>query len=92
MNFFQAQDNARRKTWQLAALFGAAVLSLILLTNLLVAAVYLGTGSYAMAEPRPLLELFLNMPAESWLMITTGVVGVVVVASLFKYLGIRGGA
>jgi Zn-dependent protease with chaperone function len=91
LNFFQAQDNARRKTWQLAALFSAAVLSLILLTNLLVAAVYLWTGSYATAEPRPLLELFLNMPAESWLAISTGVVGVVVVASLFKYLGIRGG-
>ena len=37
MNFFQAQDAARRKTWQLAALFGAAVVSLIVLTNLLVA-------------------------------------------------------
>ena len=45
MDFFGAQDAARRRTWQLAALFAAAVLSLVLLTNLLVAAVYAWTVS-----------------------------------------------
>ncbi|MDH3643739.1 MAG: M48 family metallopeptidase, partial [Gammaproteobacteria bacterium] len=91
MNFFQAQDAARRNTWRLAALFVAAVVSLIVLTNLLVAGVYLWTGNYASTSPRPLLDLMLNMPTEYWLLISTGVVGVVGTASLFKYLTVRGG-
>ncbi|MFV2057004.1 MAG: M48 family metallopeptidase [Thiohalomonadales bacterium] len=36
MNFFQAQDNARRSTTRLLILFAIAVISLILITNLLV--------------------------------------------------------
>lgn len=91
MNFFQAQDNARRKTWQLAALFAAAVLSLIVLTNLLIAAVFLWGDSYVSGEPRPVLDLLTNTPAEQWLLISTGVIGVISVASLFKYLTVSGG-
>ena len=45
MNFFQAQDSARRKTWQLALLFGGAVLTLVLLTNLLVLVTIGWTGT-----------------------------------------------
>ena len=44
MNFFQAQDDARRKTGQLVVLFGIAVVVLIALTNLLVA-IFVATGS-----------------------------------------------
>jgi Zn-dependent protease with chaperone function len=96
VNFFQAQDTARRKTWQLAALFAAAVLSLIVLTNLLIAAVFLLGGSYASTDyattqPQSLLELFANMPTQYWLVISAGVVGVVTVASLYKYLTVSGG-
>jgi len=36
MNFFEAQDRARRSTLWLVLLFGLAVIGLILLTNLLV--------------------------------------------------------
>ena len=50
MNFFQAQDQARRKTWRLALLFGAAVISLVVLTNLLLAGVYFWTSNYAMPQ------------------------------------------
>jgi hypothetical protein len=33
MDFFAAQDRARRKTWQLVALFVTAVIALIVTTN-----------------------------------------------------------
>ena len=42
MDFFGAQDTARRKTWQLVLLFGAAVVGLIVLTNLLAPALLAG--------------------------------------------------
>ncbi|MCZ6710721.1 MAG: M48 family metallopeptidase, partial [Gammaproteobacteria bacterium] len=91
MNFFQAQDTARRKTWQLGALFVAAVVSLIALTNVLVAGVYLWGGNNAMPESRSIADLIANMSAEYWLLISTGVVGVIAAASLFKYLTVSGG-
>ena len=91
MNFFQAQDNARRKTWQLAALFLAAVISLIVMTNVLVAGVYLWTGNYAMPNSPPLAQLLAGMSAEQWAIISVGVIGVIGVACLYKYLTIRGG-
>ncbi len=91
MNFFQAQDDARKKTLWLAVLFGAAVLSLILLTNLLVAAVYVWTSHYARPEQLNMVGLLTALPTETWLLITFGVLGVVGVASLYKFLMIRGG-
>lgn len=92
MNFFQAQDDARRKTLTLAVLFSAAVLSLILLTNLLVAAIYLWSGSYTGGQrPAGVLAMLSALPPETWGLITLGVIGVVGVASLYKYLVLRGG-
>lgn len=91
MNFFQAQDAARRKTWRLAILFGAAVISLVVLTNLLVAGVYVWTGNYAMPQEMDLLSLLGQIPLESWIFISTGVIGVVLVACSYKYLVLRGG-
>lgn len=91
MDFFGAQDDARRKTWRLAALFGAAVLCLVLLTNLLIGAVYLFT-----ARPGPTGGLDLNasladLPAGYWALISLGVVSVIGLASAYKYLQVRGG-
>ena len=91
MNFFQAQDDARKKTLWLAVLFTAAVASLILLTNLLVAAVYVWTSNYARPEQLNMIGLLSALPTETWLLITAGVLGVVGVASLYKFLMIRGG-
>ncbi|MGD8417574.1 MAG: peptidase M48 Ste24p, partial [Pseudomonadales bacterium] len=91
MNFFQAQDDARRKTLRLALLFGAAVLSLILLTNLLVAVVYVWTSHYARPENMNLTGLLTALPTDAWVFISIGVIGVVSVASLYKYLMVRGG-
>ncbi len=91
MDFFGAQDQARRKTWHLAVLFGAAVLSLIFLTNLLVALVYAWTTSYARLQPMSIKGLLSNLPAEYWGWISFGVIGAVAIASLYKYVLLRGG-
>ena len=88
MNFFQAQDTARRKTWQLALMFSAAVVTLILLTNVLVAIVFGWTGTQSGLTFEQTLA---NIPADSWLWISLGVVGVIGVASLFKYLSLQAG-
>jgi Zn-dependent protease with chaperone function len=92
VDFFGAQDRARRKTWQLATLFGSAVLALVLATNLLVALVYawllgLGTGADPLDPVGPLRRL----PASYWIWISTTVVGGVAIASAWKYLWLRGG-
>ena len=91
MNFFQAQDDARKKTGRLALLFAAAVVSLVILTNLLVAAVYLWTGNYAYPQPMNLIDLLISLPTETWVLISVGVVGVLRVARISPYLVIRGG-
>lgn len=88
MNFFEAQDNARRKTWQLGLMFGAAVVTLIVLTNLMVAVVVGWSGTQTGLTYQQTLE---TIPADTWFWISGGVVGLVTVASLYKYLSIQGG-
>jgi len=91
LDFFGAQDLARRKTWRLAALFGAAVLSLVVLTNLLVASVYAWATGFGYATPVDLESQLRGLPPLYWLWISVGVVGAVALASLYKYLLLRGG-
>ena len=88
MNYFQAQDGARRKTWQLALLFGAAVVTLVVLTNLLV---LVAVGWFGTQTGQSFEQLVANTPADSWLWITLGVVGTIGVASGYKFLSLRGG-
>jgi Zn-dependent protease with chaperone function len=89
VDFFTAQDSARRKTWQLVVLFGAAVLGLIVLTNLLVAAVV--TFSTTQGVALGLEAGIRSMPTETWLFISAAVITVVVAASLYKYAVVRSG-
>ena len=86
MNFFKAQDQAKRKTHQLTFLFIAALISLLVMANLLVA-VMLNFENPATSFTQTLAQT----PPEIWLTISLGVGGVVAVASLFKYLTLRGG-
>lgn len=90
MNFYRAQQDARRKTWQLGLLFGAAVLSLILLTNLLVgvSAFWLTTTGVEQGVNLNILE---TIPLEFWAMVSAAVLGVVGLACLYKYFALRGG-
>ncbi len=88
MNFFQAQDNARKKTWMLAMLFGAAVLTLLLLTNFFVA---LAFGWAGMQTGMTFSQTIAQVPIDSWIWISLGVLGVIGVASLYKFFSISGG-
>jgi Zn-dependent protease with chaperone function len=88
VNFFQAQDKARQGTWKLALMFGAAIVTLIILTNILVAIAF-GFGGRQMGLTFE--ESIAHTPADAWLLITLGVIGVVGTASLYKYLSIRAG-
>lgn len=86
MNFFKAQDKARSKTKQLTFLFVAALVSLLLMANLLVAVML------SFENPQSnFAQTIAQTPPETWLFISLGVGGVVAVASLFKYLTLRGG-
>lgn len=89
MDFFTAQDSARRKTWQLVVLFGAAVLGLIVLTNLLVGAVIAWSGGYG--QVASLEDAVTRVPMEHWAAISAGVLLVVCGACLFKYLALSAG-
>ncbi len=93
MDFFKAQDVARRKTWQLSLLFVAAVIALVVLTNVFVAFAGLfmsGTpGAVSLTEDSG--ALLTSIPLATWGWITFGVLGVVGTASLYKYLRLRGG-
>ena len=86
MNFFQAQNKARHNTRLLTALFIGAVISLVVLTNLLVLIFFVGS-THGMS----LLDQMLYAPREVWLYTSLGVVGLIAVASGFKFLALRGG-
>lgn len=86
MDFFQAQDTARRKTGRLVILFALAVISLIVITNVLVL-VTLGLtsaetgGAPAIADVEPAV----------FVAISIAVVAVVGFGSLYKTATLRGG-
>lgn len=91
MDFYKAQDDARRKTGRLVALFMAAVLTLVVLTNALVGMIYLFTTDTAVATGYGLFDALASIPLETWAMVTVGVVGVIALACGFKFLELRGG-
>jgi Zn-dependent protease with chaperone function/uncharacterized tellurite resistance protein B-like protein len=78
MDFFESQDVARRNTKLLLVLFSLAVLSLILLTNLLIFAFvnFQDTASISMRRYYYSWELFAS--------VSGGVVLVIIIASLFR--------
>ena len=86
MNFFQAQTKARHNTRLLTLLFAGAVISLVVLTNLLVLVFFVN------APPGTSLEnQILHAPPQVWLYTSLGVVGLIAVASGFKFLALQGG-
>ncbi len=90
MDFFGAQDDARRNTWRLALLFGGALVTLIVLTNLLVAAVYAWSADGGRFGTDVSTRLA-NLPAGYWIWISAAVVGAVALASGYRYLQVRSG-
>lgn len=88
MNFFESQDTAKRNTGKLILLFILAVLSLIVITNLLVMAVFsfAGTGMTSMAATTRF-----EFDANLFLIIGAIVSSVVLFGSLYKISSLAGG-
>ncbi|MEM7216899.1 MAG: M48 family metallopeptidase [Pseudomonadota bacterium] len=95
MDFFEAQDTARRKTWQLVALFALALICLLVLTNLVVGGAYFLFFSDMRVTSTTLYDgvragLAL-VPPETWLIISASVLGVVAAACLYKRVALNAG-
>lgn len=88
MNFFEFQDVAKRKTGRLIALFALAVVSLIVITNLLVMVVF---GLSSNTEGQPAGTQLALFDWEVFLAIGLGVSAVVLFGSLYKMATLRGG-
>ena len=92
MDFFQAQDTAKRKTGQLVVLFCAAVLGLIVLTNILLALTLGIAGPQINPGAGPLTNPGISsIPLEQWITTSLAVLTVIGAATLYKYLQVRGG-
>ena len=87
MNFFESQDTARRNTRKLIVLFALAVISLIVITNILVMLVFgmasAGSGSAAAVQ--------LQFDPAVFLLVSTVIISVVTLGSLYKLASLRGG-
>ncbi len=79
MDFFSAQDRARRNTTRLLLLFSAAVIALVVLTNLAVAVAFGALSPEGRVNP------------ELLLIVTAVVCGGIALACLFKHLQLASG-
>ena len=88
MNFFESQDAAKRNTGRLIFLFVLAVLSLIIVTNLLVMFLigFAGSEMTSMAAVNTM-----RFDWGTFWLIGTSVTGVVFLGSLYKIASLRGG-
>jgi len=94
VNFFDAQDNARRITRWLIALFVIAVISLIVLTEvMLITVLYLSRGDYTtMPGATPdFLTVAASLDASVHITIIAVIVLVVVIGALSKFNQLRAG-
>lgn len=89
MNFFQAQDSARRNTTRLVVFFTLAVLSLIMFTNLLVMVLFgfLDTKNQAVT----LSVIAAQFDWETFLLIGAGVAFVILAGSAYKTMALSSG-
>ncbi len=88
MDFFKSQDEAKRNTGRLIFLFGLAVVSLILITNVLILVIFgfIGTELTSVGV--------LNGPAFDWtlfLYVGLGVTVIILFGSLYKIATLSGG-
>jgi Zn-dependent protease with chaperone function len=87
MDFFSAQDTARQNTGRLVIFFTMAVLSLVVMTNLLVMAVFGYLGSQNQGTESSLASL----DWEVFGVVSLGVIVVVGLGSLYKIMALSGG-
>ena len=90
MNFYKSQDEARRNTGRLVVLFSFAVISLILLTNLLVMFVF-GYFRFDQASGFNAEQLLQTFDWHAFMVISVAVTVVIILGSLYKTLALAGG-
>ena len=88
MNFFESQDRVRKNTFQLVFLFALAVITLIIMTNLLFMAVL----GYINSEQMQSGEMFFQqMDWTTFAIVSAGVIVVVLIGSLYKIMALSAG-
>jgi Zn-dependent protease with chaperone function len=88
MNFFEQQDRSRKSTVQLVCLFGLAVITLIIMTNLLVMGVFGYINSEHIYDAG---DLFHQLDWSIFAAVSAGVCAVVLLGSLYKIMALSGG-
>ncbi len=88
MNFFESQDRVRKNTFQLVLLFSLAVVTLIIMTNLLVMLVFGYINSRQVQGGESLLQ---QMDWQTFAAVSVGVIVVVLVGSLYKIMVLSAG-
>jgi Zn-dependent protease with chaperone function len=89
LNFFQAQDNARKNTFRLVLLFSLAVIGLILLTNLFLLIVYtFAKTNQLVFSPQALYHYY---TWKEFTLVSVGVCLFVLGGSLYKIQALSGG-
>lgn len=87
MNFFKSQDVARKNTLLLVALFSLAVISLIILTNMLVMVVF----GYLDASTLNNGDFIRHLDWRTFLTVGAIVAGIIVFGSLYKIASLSAG-
>jgi len=87
MNFFKSQDIARKKTSQLIILFALAVISLVILTNILVMVLFGYVGSNTLSTE----ILKQQFDWNTFLMVGAAVASLIFFGSLFKVMSLSSG-
>jgi Zn-dependent protease with chaperone function len=88
MNFFESQDRARKNTSTLVFLFALAVITLIIMTNLLVMVVFGFIGNDQLHSGQALLQ---KMDWRMFAMVSAAVGAVVLGGSFYKIMALSAG-
>jgi Zn-dependent protease with chaperone function len=88
MNFFESQDRARKHTSTLVFLFALAVITLIIMTNLLVMVVFGFIGNDQLHSGGALIR---TMDWQKFALVSAAVGTVVLGGSLYKIMALSGG-
>jgi len=88
MNFFESQDRVHKNTFQLVLLFTLAVITLIIMTNLLVMVAFGYINSEQLQGGDTLLQ---QMDWQTFAAVSAGVGVVVLVGSLYKIMALSAG-
>lgn len=88
MNFFESQERVRKSTFLLVLLFGLAVVTLIVMVNLLVMVVFGYINRQQLQEGGTLIQ---QLDWQTFAAVSAGVVVVVLAGSLYKIMALSAG-